>query len=163
MVLYTLTLTQSTFSIRTSLRFSQIFRWKRSPGRSRVNENPNDKKGQDSDNSPRSLEKSQTEDNNEGFQPSIAASLPLLAVTTHAAFLPASNSTTATTTTPSPTPTPTSYVVQCGASMGGLCGSICFCSGGGRIDLNCHADPSAQCRNMCRCVPKILSRVEARI
>lgn len=66
MVLYTLTLTQSTFSIRTSLRFSQIFRWKRSPGRSRVNENPNDKKGQDSDNSPRSLEKSQTEDNNEG-------------------------------------------------------------------------------------------------
>ncbi|KAI1190727.1 hypothetical protein F5B17DRAFT_37523 [Nemania serpens] len=70
---------------------------------------------------------------------------------------------TTTTTTPSstPSPTPPTYLVQCAASMDDLCSSICFCGGSGSgsgRDLNCHADPSAQCRNMCRCVPENLLR-----
>ncbi|KAI1161494.1 hypothetical protein F5B18DRAFT_433033 [Nemania serpens] len=100
-------------------------------------------------------------------------SFSLFAISTHAAFLSASNSTTTNTTnttittttatatattTPSPTPAPPTYLVQCGASMDGLCSSICFCGSGGRRDLNCHADPSAQCRNMCRCVPESRER-----
>ncbi|KAI0439084.1 hypothetical protein F4803DRAFT_66760 [Xylaria telfairii] len=86
---------------------------------------------------------------------SLAASL-FLAASARAAFLSASNSTTTattttstSTTTSSSTPTPTSYIMQCGGSMGGLCGDVCFCGGG---QMNCHADPSARCYQMCKCV-----------
>ncbi|KAI1358675.1 hypothetical protein F5Y08DRAFT_321334 [Xylaria arbuscula] len=64
----------------------------------------------------------------------------------------ASTTTTTTTTTSSysstPTPTPT-YVMHCGSSISELCGDVCFCGSGG---MNCHADPSARCYQMCRCV-----------
>ncbi|KAI1748118.1 hypothetical protein F4782DRAFT_383733 [Xylaria castorea] len=86
-----------------------------------------------------------------------------LATSAHAVFLSASNSTTiststittftstTTTTTSSSTPTPTSYAMQCGGSMSDLCGDVCFCGSG---QMNCHADPSARCYQMCRCVPE---------
>ncbi|KAI0552335.1 hypothetical protein F4679DRAFT_86855 [Xylaria curta] len=89
---------------------------------------------------------------------SLATSL-FFAASAHAVFLSASNSTTittstttstsTTTTTSSATPTPTGYAMQCGGSMGGLCGDVCFCGSG---QMNCHADPSARCYQMCRCV-----------
>ncbi|KAI0509207.1 hypothetical protein F5B22DRAFT_366077 [Xylaria bambusicola] len=85
--------------------------------------------------------------------------LSIFATIVHAAFLSATNSTTITTTTTSstsysstPTPTPTSYAMHCGGSIADLCGDVCFCSS---RDMNCHADPSARCYQMCRCVPEI--------
>ncbi|KAI1346101.1 hypothetical protein F5Y01DRAFT_30815 [Xylaria sp. FL0043] len=96
----------------------------------------------------------------------------LFAASAHAAILSTTNSTaTATTSTSTstlittttssssysspPTPIPTSYVMHCAESMGGLCGDVCFCSGGA---MNCHADPSARCYQMCDCVAEIQSK-----
>ncbi|KAI8946334.1 hypothetical protein F4801DRAFT_71357 [Xylaria longipes] len=93
---------------------------------------------------------------------SLATSL-FFAASAHGAFLSASNSTTTITITSSTTattsssysstPTPTSYSMQCAGSMGGLCGDVCFCSSG---QMNCHADPSARCYQMCKCVAESL-------
>ncbi|KAI0432037.1 hypothetical protein F5Y09DRAFT_172801 [Xylaria sp. FL1042] len=76
---------------------------------------------------------------------------------------PTSTSTTTTSSasySPPPTPTPTRYVMNCGGSMGGLCGDVCFCGSGA---MNCHADPSARCYQMCSCVAEIPAQGNHRV
>ncbi|KAI3330674.1 hypothetical protein F4824DRAFT_333264 [Ustulina deusta] len=82
------------------------------------------------------------------------------AASAHAAFLSTTDSattissastpiTTTSSSSYSSTPTPTSFAMHCGGSMGGLCDNFCFCA---TQQMNCHADPSARCYQMCSCV-----------
>ncbi|KAI1080244.1 hypothetical protein F5B20DRAFT_119775 [Whalleya microplaca] len=56
--------------------------------------------------------------------------------------------TNTTTTTDVPTATPTHYAISCSAGLQSLCGDLCFCSSG---SVNCHADPTSRCMQMCNC------------
>ncbi|GAP92941.2 hypothetical protein SAMD00023353_8400180 [Rosellinia necatrix] len=103
------------------------------------------------------------------FQLAAAAAVSLAVVATNASLPPtfdttstagttttttmtttaATTSTLTATPTATPTPTPTRYVMDCGGSLGSLCRGVCFCS---EAEMNCHADPSARCYQMCKCL-----------
>ncbi|KAI0019930.1 hypothetical protein F4780DRAFT_780046 [Xylariomycetidae sp. FL0641] len=44
-------------------------------------------------------------------------------------------------------PGPTTRTLSCGGGLD-ICGDLCFCSGS---TVNCHADPTSQCHQMCSC------------
>ncbi|KAI1417287.1 hypothetical protein F5Y13DRAFT_185360 [Hypoxylon sp. FL1857] len=49
---------------------------------------------------------------------------------------------------PSITPSPGSQLMTCGGGLDNPCQDLCFCSGD---MVNCHADPTSRCIQMCHC------------
>ncbi|OTA75840.1 hypothetical protein M434DRAFT_38983 [Hypoxylon sp. CO27-5] len=51
---------------------------------------------------------------------------------------------------PTPSPQPGGQQMSCGGGLDTPCQDLCFCSGSGSL-VNCHADPTSRCVQMCRC------------
>ncbi|KAI0138155.1 hypothetical protein F4776DRAFT_620921 [Hypoxylon sp. NC0597] len=49
-----------------------------------------------------------------------------------------------------PTPEPGGWQVNCAGGLDTPCQDLCFCSGYGDT-VNCHADPTSRCAQMCHC------------
>ncbi|KAI1307397.1 hypothetical protein F5Y03DRAFT_352139 [Xylaria venustula] len=81
----------------------------------------------------------------------ITVSIPVISttVTTTSSSFSTSTPAPTSTSTSTPTPTPTRYIMQCGGGMDSLCNDVCFCAS---PNMNCHADPSGRCYQMCSCV-----------